>query len=1071
LTITASNQSKVYGATAILGTTGFTETGLVNSDTITGVTLTSSGSVATATVAGGPYAIAPSAALGAGLSNYTISYANAPIGLTVASATLTITANNAVMTYGDSSLPTLSVSYSGFANGDNASSLATAANAATSATAYNGTAGSASNAGNYAIVASGAAMANYAISYAPGTLTVNKANVTLVANDSSKFVATADPAGFAGVSAVGLVNGDAVGSLGAVTVSRTNAAVNVAGVNANVLQPAGASSANYNISTVNGAFTIAPALQLVVDLGATSGVYGSAPTYSVVSAKYINSGGSLVALANLTVSGSQISVSDGVGGAATFNVQLTHTVASTSGNAAVGVYPLGYANSAITGANFNTLVVTGSDQVLPKAVPFSASGLTKTYDGSVAMTNLTLGLGGAVTADQVALSGTGVYAASNASSNIGYTLSGLALSGADAGDYMLFAPSMAGSSGVITQKTVTLSAAKIYDGSTSLNGAVTIGGLIGGQTLTYRGAVAQSANVGAGNAIAAITLQNGSGLASNYQAPTLNAANAPVSVSPEALVIAATPNTKPYDRTTSAAAAPTLVSGVLYDSATLSETYTSVNAGSGLTLTPSTTIVNAGNYTVTYLANSAGVINQATLTVSGETAANKVYDATTVATLSGGVLLGVVAGDSVTLTQAGAFVSANAAANVGIAANDAISGASTANYALVQPTGLSAAIAQEPVTVTAAANSKTYDGGVLASALPVVTSGTFYGGAALSETYASPNAGSSLTLTPTANAVNAANYAVAYVNSANGVITPATLTVTANNAAKTYDGLVYSGGNGVSYSGFVNSETASVFSGALAYGGTAQGAVNAGAYSLTASGLTSGNYAISYASGALSIAARLLTVTAAAQSRVYGDANPGLTYAVGGAGLVQSDTLNGQLRVVATQTSGVGAFAIGQGSLSASNNYALTYIGANLTVTPRPIVVAAQNMSRPSGQSNPILLYAIGGDGLVNGDSPYGQLATPANLAARAGAYPILAGSLSAGPNYAMTFIGADLTVTSSIANSNQNPERYSEVLATPTTGALNTTDENCKPESVSVQINQKGYVSFQDAAGALCRR
>jgi hypothetical protein len=81
LTITASNQSKTYGATANLGTTAFTEAGLVNSDTITGVTLTSAGSAAAANV--GVYTLTPSAALGTGLSNYTIAYRPAPVGLTV----------------------------------------------------------------------------------------------------------------------------------------------------------------------------------------------------------------------------------------------------------------------------------------------------------------------------------------------------------------------------------------------------------------------------------------------------------------------------------------------------------------------------------------------------------------------------------------------------------------------------------------------------------------------------------------------------------------------------------------------------------------------------------------------------------------------------------------------------------------------------------------------------------------------------------------------------------------------------------------------------------------------------
>ncbi len=89
-------------------------------------------------------------------------------------------------------------------------------------------------------------------------------------------------------------------------------------------------------------------------------------------------------------------------------------------------------------------------------------------------------------------------------------------------------------------------------------------------------------------------------------------------------------------------------------------------------------------------------------------------------------------------------------------------------------------------------------------------------------------------------------------------VSPAALTVTARDAAKTYDGLGYSGGNGVTYAGLVNGETAAVLGGSLAYGGTAQGAVNAGSYSLTSSGLTSSDYTISYAPGTLTVSASLV---------------------------------------------------------------------------------------------------------------------------------------------------------------------------------------------------------------------
>ncbi|KRR26532.1 hypothetical protein CQ14_03405 [Bradyrhizobium lablabi] len=74
-------------------------------------------------------------------------------------------------------------------------------------------------------------------------------------------------------------------------------------------------------------------------------------------------------------------------------------------------------------------------------------------------------------------------------------------------------------------------------------------------------------------------------------------------------------------------------------------------------------------------------------------------------------------------------------------------------------------------------------------------------------------------------------------------------------------------------------------------------------------------------------------MTADAKSRAYGDANPALTYRIGGAGLANGDTLSGALSTSATTTSNAGSYAIAQGTLAASSNYAFTYTGANLTIT------------------------------------------------------------------------------------------------------------------------------------------
>lgn len=72
LTITASAQAKAYGTTLALGSSAFTSSGLIGTDTVSAVTLTSSGSGPGAAV--GTYAITPSGAVGSGLANYDIAY-------------------------------------------------------------------------------------------------------------------------------------------------------------------------------------------------------------------------------------------------------------------------------------------------------------------------------------------------------------------------------------------------------------------------------------------------------------------------------------------------------------------------------------------------------------------------------------------------------------------------------------------------------------------------------------------------------------------------------------------------------------------------------------------------------------------------------------------------------------------------------------------------------------------------------------------------------------------------------------------------------------------------------------
>ena len=59
--------------------------------------------------------------------------------------------------------------------------------------------GSTASAGTHSITPSGALAANYDISFASGTLTVDKASLIVTANDDAKFLTQPDPATFQGV--------------------------------------------------------------------------------------------------------------------------------------------------------------------------------------------------------------------------------------------------------------------------------------------------------------------------------------------------------------------------------------------------------------------------------------------------------------------------------------------------------------------------------------------------------------------------------------------------------------------------------------------------------------------------------------------------------------------------------------------------------------------------------------------------------------------------------------------------------------------------------------------------------
>ena len=274
---------------------------------------------------------------------------------------------------------------------------------------------------------------------------------------------------------------------------------------------------------------------------------------------------------------------------------------------------------------------------------------------------------------------------------------------------------------------------------------------------------------------------------------------------------------------------------------------------------------DAGNYTVAATGAATASVTQAALSLSGLRATDKTYDGTRVATLSGTAAITPLANDTVTLSgiAVGSFADKNAGTAKAITVTgNTISGTDAGNYNLLQQTGLSAAIGKADLSVTGlSASSKTYDATTAASlsgtaSITALTGDTVTLGGTAVGAFADKNAGTAKAITVTGNTLSgadAANYNLLQQTGLSANITPANLTVTANNDAKLYDGVVYNGGAGVAYSGFADGESSLVLSGGLGYSGTSQSATNSGSYTLTPKGLASSNYAVRFVDGTLTI--------------------------------------------------------------------------------------------------------------------------------------------------------------------------------------------------------------------------
>lgn len=244
-------------------------------------------------------------------------------------------------------------------------------------------------------------------------------------------------------------------------------------------------------------------------------------------------------------------------------------------------------------------------------------------------------------------------------------------------------------------------------------------------------------------------------------------------------------------------------------------------------------------------------------------------------------------------------------------------------------------------------------------------------------------------------------------------ITQAPLTIKANNATRQYFGIepTYT----FTYSGFVNGDTEDVLTQKPSMGTEAKAASNVGNYTLMPQGAVAKNYTIAYKEGTLTITQRPLTVKVASSTRGYGESNP--VFSIFYEGFVNDETEAVLLQKPTASTSANINSSVGTYDIRVSGgrafNYALTYQGGLLTITPQPLKVSIDNYERAYNVENPrfTLIY----EGFKASDTENSLQTKPvarttATQTSDVGTYPIeVTGGYS--PNYVITCSGGTLTI------------------------------------------------------------
>jgi hypothetical protein len=384
-------------------------------------------------------------------------------------------------------------------------------------------------------------------------------------------------------------------------------------------------------------------------------------------------------------------------------------------------------NDGNNGKNYSIIYKNNTGEIKPINITVTAVSDNKTYDGTTNSSKMPLILGTTLSPDTITSLPNQSFSNRNAQTNKTITPAGLLVNdGNNGANYSI--QYIANNGGIISPKLITVTSqpdTKVYDGTDKSDISPLISGSIISpdtldsipiqyfdnrkvginKTITSKGLKISDGNNG--NNYQIIYIPNNQGI--------INKATVLLQ-----LTVSTRADDKTYDGTNNVTIVDSKLNGVFpNDDVELDSIiggFVQSTVGKNIPVNIRLTIKGNDilNYIITQPSGLVANIYPKELTVVNTLAIDKIYDASNTASITNATLNGVIGSDQVELTNTNSavFSQKNVGNNIDIITNYLLSGKDTANYRLIQPSGIKANISPKPTQFnsTDLIVSKVYDG-------------------------------------------------------------------------------------------------------------------------------------------------------------------------------------------------------------------------------------------------------------------------------------------------------------------------------------------------------------------------